>query len=206
MKALLFINGELNQIPRKGDFDIIACTDGALEKLIQLNFPLHRLDFISGDFDSHCGQHHEIPTEKFIHTPDQSKTDFHKALEILQQKKAEKIHIYGASGGEMDHFLGNLTTAHCFKDTMKLTFFDENSTYYFSPKNHQINSVKGKMISLYPFPFAENVMTKGLHWNLNEENLSLTQQISTRNFAEENEVTIQFESGNLIVFLEHQEE
>lgn len=201
MKALLFVNGELSHFPDVEDFDIIACTDGALDKLIRLDFPLHRLSFISGDFDSHLGQHKEIDQGKFIHTPDQNKTDFHKALDILQQKKVEKIDVYGGSGGEMDHFLGNLTTAHSFKDEMKLTFFDEHSIYYFLPKNHQINNVKGKMISLYPFPFAENVMTKGLHWNLNGENLSINQQISTRNFADENDVAITFEKGDLLIFI-----
>lgn len=203
MKALLFINGELNQIPRKEDFDIIACTDGALEKLIQLNFPLHQLDFISGDFDSHCGQHDEILTEKFIYTPDQNKTDFHKVLDILQQKNVEEVHIYGASGGEMDHFLGNLTTAHLFKDKMKLTFFDEYSTYYFLPLEFQLEGVRGKIISLYPFPFAEKVITKGLHWSLKEENLSLIQRIGTRNYADDNQIYISFQRGALLIFIEN---
>ena len=57
------------------------------------------------------------------------------------------------------------------------------------------------MISLVPFPAAEGVTTKGLNWSLNNENLSLTSRIGTRNFACEQEVAISYEKGNLVVFI-----
>ena len=84
---------------------------------------------------------------------------------------------------------------------MDLTFFDEFSTYFFSPKELVLNEVKGKTISLYPFPEAKNISTKGLKWPLNKENLNLINRIGTRNVAEENEVSINFESGDLVVFV-----
>ncbi|WP_333852530.1 thiamine diphosphokinase [Epilithonimonas sp.] len=207
IKALLFINGDSPKtIPNLSGYDLIACTDGAFHYLKQLKFPLDKLDFISGDFDSHKieeeilrqAQNHSFV---IIETPDQNKTDFHKALEIILEKGLENIDVYGGSGGEQDHFLGNLSVAYAFKDKLNLQFFDEYSSYYFIPKNFSISDVKGKMISLMPFPIAKNIETKGLKWPLHQEDLILGERIGTRNVADSQEVSIQYKDGDLLIFV-----
>lgn len=203
-KALLFINGiPPTNLPETEGYSLIACSDGAFHYLKDKNFPLDKLDFISGDFDSHFGEDENVEQEKFIFTPDQDKTDFQKSLEIIKDRGFTKVDIYGGSGGEMDHFLGNLTVAFKFKNEMELTFFDDYSTYFFSPKELVLNEVKGKTISLYPFPETKNISTKGLKWPLNNENLNLTNRIGTRNIAEEDIVSINFENGDLVIFIQH---
>ena len=206
-KALLFINGEPpKKFPNLSDYELIACTDGAFHYLRELNFPLEKLDFISGDFDSHKieeeiiqqAQNHSF---EIIETPDQNKTDFHKALELILKKGFESIDVYGGSGGEQDHFLGNLSVAYAFKDKLNLQFFDEYSSYYFIPKNFSISDVKGKMISLMPFPIAKNIETKGLKWPLYKEDLILGERIGTRNIAENKDVTIKYNQGDLLIFV-----
>lgn len=203
-KALLFINGiPPKNLPNTEGYSLIACSDGAFHYLKDKKFPLEKLDFISGDFDSHFGEDENVAQEKFIFTPDQDKTDFEKSLEIIKDKGFKKVDIYGGSGGEMDHFLGNLTVAFLFKNEMELTFFDDYSTYFFSPKELVLYKVKGKTISLYPFPEVKNISTKGLKWPLNSENLNLTNRIGTRNIAEEDSVSINFEDGDLVIFVQH---
>ena len=202
--ALLFINGEPpKDLPEIDGYDLICCSDGAFRYLKEKNFPMEKLDFVYGDFDSHTIADDELYREKFIFTPDQDKTDFEKSLEILRKKGIKKVDVYGASGGEMDHFLGNLTVGFKFKDDLELTFYDNFSRYFFSPKKLVLENVKGKMISLYPFPIAENIITAGLNWPLNKESLSITSRIGTRNFASDEKVTIEFEKGELIVFVEN---
>lgn len=202
MKVLLFINGEApKSFPNPKNYDLIACTDGAFHYLKQLDFPLEKLDFISGDFDSHSGTDENVYQDKFIYTPDQEKTDFHKALEIIAEKGFKNIDVFGGSGGEQDHFLGNLTVAYSFKEQLNIKFFDEFSEYFFIPKTFTLNYVKNKLISLYPFPSVENVTSKGLNWALTNENLSITSRIGTRNFAVEDEVFIEYEKGDLLVFI-----
>ena len=201
-KALLFINGvPPENLPDTINYSLIACSDGAFHYLKEKGFPLEKLDFISGDFDSHSGKDETIYHEKFIFTPDQNKTDFEKSLEIIKERGYKEVDVYGGSGGEMDHFLGNLTVAFIFKDDLKITFFDDHSHYYFAPNILVLNDVKNKLISLYPFPKAENITTKGLKWSLIKENLEITNRIGTRNFAQENSVTIEFDTGNLVVFI-----
>lgn len=201
-KALLFINGDHPKtFPNPDQYGLIACTDGAFHYLKQLGFPLDKLDFISGDFDSHSGSDESVYQDKFILTLDQDKTDFHKALEIILERGFTEIDVFGASGGEQDHFLGNLTVAYAFKDKMNLKFYDEFSEYYFVPKSFKLKGIKNKMISLYPFPSVENITTTGLNWPLTHGSLSITSRIGTRNFAVEDEVSIQYESGDLLFFV-----
>ena len=200
--ALLFINGTPpKNLPNTEGYAIIACTDGAFHYLKEKNFPLAQLDFISGDFDSHTGNDENIYHEKFIFTPDQNFTDFQKALDILKNKDVKKVDVYGGSGGEQDHFLGNLHVAFLFKDLMEITFYDEFSSYFFIPKNFEINNVEGKMVSLLPFPKVENLVTDGLNWELKNEDLEITKRIGTRNFATKSTVKISYSDGDLLVFI-----
>ncbi|MEY8759733.1 thiamine diphosphokinase [Chryseobacterium tongliaoense] len=201
-KALLFINGDAPEsFPGLENYGLIACTDGAFHYLKRLGFPLDKLDFISGDFDSHSGSDEDVYHEKFILTLDQDKTDFHKALEIIIEKGFHTVDVLGASGGEQDHFLGNLTVAYSFKDQMNIKFYDAFSEYYFVPKNFVLKGAKNKMISLYPFPTVENLTTKGLNWPLTNGSLSITSRIGTRNFAIDDEVSIEYGSGDLLFFV-----
>ena len=201
-KVLLFINGDApKSFPDLEKYNLIACTDGAFHYLKEFNFPLDKLDFISGDFDSHIGSDENIYQDKFILTLDQDKTDFHKALEIILEKGFQNVDVLGGSGGEQDHFLGNLTVAYSFKNNLNIKFYDEFSEYYFIPKNFTLKNVKNKMISLYPFPSVKNITTKGLNWPLTNDSLSMISRIGTRNFAAENEISIQYESGDLLFFV-----
>lgn len=205
MTALLFINGKPpKSIPNLEKYGIIACTDGAINYLLQMDFPLYKLDFVSGDFDSIAVEDKEKISNNtaWIHTPDQDFTDFHKVLNIMKDKGIGRVDVLGGSGGEMDHFLGNLSVAWRLKDFMDIVFYDEFSRYFFIPNYFKISNVRHKMISLYPFPIAEKVTTQGLNWSLNEETLDIAHRIGTRNFATENEVNIQYENGGLLIFIE----
>lgn len=201
-KALLFINGlPPKSLPSTEGYHWIACTDGAFNYLEQMNFPLQQLDFVSGDFDSHHGFSDLEMAVSFIETPDQEKTDFEKALEILLQKGCKSVAVYGGSGGEMDHFLGNLQVASKFRTVMDIRFFDEFSEYFLAPHLLVLEEVKGKMISLYPFPVARKIVTKGLNWELDGADMEITTNMGIRNFATDDQVTLQYESGSLIVFV-----
>ncbi|SDE02334.1 thiamine diphosphokinase [Riemerella columbipharyngis] len=200
-KALLFINGvPPKSIPDIYKYDVIVCTDGALHYLKELDFPIQNLDFVSGDFDSFTDE--EMMSDgKFIHTPDQDFTDFHKALQLLLDRGIAEVDVLGGSGGEQDHFLGNISVAYHFKKLMKIIFYDEFSRYFFIPKNFSVEGVKGKMISLYPFPYAKNIVSKGVKWCLCGEDLDITKRLGTRNMATDDIISVSYEEGNLLIFI-----
>lgn len=195
-KVFLLLNGEKpKEVPNFSVYDLICATDGAY-----LYLKKHKIvpDFVSGDFDSL----EAIPKEiEVIKTPNQDFTDFDKILQILFDKGFTNIDVYGASGQEQDHFLGNLDTAIRWKKKLTLTFFDNNGTYFLAKKKLVLSNCKGKIISLIPFPKASKVETFGLKYSLKKETLKFGKRIGTRNLAIDRKVKINFKKGNMFVFI-----
>lgn len=198
-RIALFLNGQApKKLPDLKQFDKIYCTDGAYNYLKPLNI---KPDVISGDFDSiDKGQ---IPDGiEVISTLNQEYTDFEKALMLIQSRDFKEVYIYGSSGMEHDHFLGNLSTGLKFKDQLTLLFFDDYSYYFFADKQTFLDDYKDRVISLYPFPYAKGIITKGLKYPLENEDLEITGRIGIRNQAVEENVQIDFEEGNLLIFIQ----
>ncbi len=199
-KALLFINGKKpKKIPSDlSSYSLITCTDGAYTRYVRkLSLPI---SYISGDMDSI--KHTKIPSDlEMIHTPDQNDTDFHKALEILIEKGITEIDVYGGTGKESDHFIGNLATALLFKDRLRIYFHDDHSLFFFSDKQTRLDRVKGKIISLIPFFEAKGVITHGLKFPLNKEDLNFPKRVGTRNVADKDTVTISYSQGELLIYI-----
>ena len=197
-KVLLLLNGEPpKNIPEFSDYEIICATDGAYHYLNKKHIVPN---FISGDFDSLENLPKEI---EVIHTPNQAFTDFDKILQILSDRGYKNIDVYGASGKEQDHFLGNLHTAIQWKEKLSLTFYDNYGSYFLAKKKNPILNCKDKIISLIPFPKATEIITKGLKYSLNKEDLTFGKRIGTRNIALENNIEITFETGELFIFINH---
>jgi thiamine pyrophosphokinase len=200
-KVFLLLNGEApTMLPNLSNYAIICATDGAYHHLEENNIVP---DLVCGDLDSS----QEIPKNiEVIHTPNQDFTDFDKTLQILLDKGFTEIDVFGASGKEQDHFLGNLHTAIQWRDQLKLNFFDNHSRYFLADKSTEIANCKGKIISLVPFPNVTNIFTEGLQYALNKEDLTFGERIGTRNKALKNNIKISFESGNLFIFINHKKE
>ncbi|WP_320416878.1 thiamine diphosphokinase [Empedobacter sedimenti] len=201
-KALLFLNGEVpTTIPDTTNYDTIFCTDGAFRYLQKLNITP---DVISGDFDSF--EISQFPPEiEIISTPDQNDTDFAKALTIIKNKGFNHVDVFGASGRQQDHFIGNLNAAYRFKDQLNITFYDNYSKYFFAEKSTKLEGYFGRTISLIPFPECKNITTNGLEYPLNKENLNLLSRIGTRNKANQDIVTIEYTEGALVLFIMDEE-
>ncbi|MEL0650296.1 thiamine diphosphokinase [Algibacter sp. TI.3.09] len=195
-KVCLFLNGEQpKSIPDLENYKIVCATDGAYKFLEANNIVPN---FISGDFDSI----ETIPDAvEVIHTPNQDFTDFDKVLQILSDKGFKTVHVFGASGKEQDHFLGNLHTALQWKTKLDLTFFDNHGYYFLADKSSEIKNCLDKTVSLIPLPKATGIVTLGLQYALNNETLAFGDRIGTRNKAVENNISINFKTGNLFLFI-----
>ncbi|PQJ77475.1 thiamine diphosphokinase [Polaribacter glomeratus] len=200
-KVFLLLNGEAPEtLPDVSNYALICATDGAYHYLEENNIVP---DLVCGDLDSS----QEIPKNiEVIHTPNQDFTDFDKTLQILLDRGFTEIDVFGASGKEQDHFLGNLHTAIQFKGKLNLTFFDTYSRYFLADKSTEISNCKDQIISLVPFPKATNITTEGLHYSLKNEDLIFGKRIGTRNKASKNNIKITFESGELFIFINHKKE
>ena len=156
-KAFVLLNGsEPSIFPNLSEYDIVCAIDGAYNHFETKNIIP---DLVTGDFDSI----QNIPSSvEIINTPDQNFTDFDKALMILKERGFVTIDVYGGSGKEHDHFLGNISTALQWKAILNITFFDDFGSYFFIKKNIKLTNLKGRNISLIPFPIAHEIITEGL--------------------------------------------
>lgn len=197
-KAFLLINGNPpKELPNMEDYQRIFCTDGAYTHLLGRKI---RPDVVIGDFDS-ISEFDVSSQVKVIKKINQDFTDFYKCLEVIVEEGFEEVDVYGSTGLEHDHFLGNLTTAFQFKDKIKITFYDDFSKFYFTDKKVYLTDIKDRIISLYPFPKATNVQSKGLFYPLNGMSLDITNTIGTRNHSIANDVEITYEDGELLLFI-----
>lgn len=201
LKALLFLNGEPpTTLPRNlSDYAIIACTDGAYAYLQHHEI---NIDFIIGDLDSINSLPNSTITQ-VIHTPDQNFTDFEKALRFLMHKQVTDIDIYGVSGRASDHFLGNLSVGLAYSKQLNLCFYDNDSYFFYAKTYTQLKRVKGKIITIMPFPTAHGVTLTGFLYPLVNATLCLGGLTSIRNQANRNTVEVKFEQGALIIFVNH---
>lgn len=198
MKALLIINGQPPQeMPDPSRYDRVYCTDGAYAYLLAKGV---RPDYVVGDFDS-VSIEDISPFVDIIERPDQEFTDFDKSLQVIEEHGFKQVDVFGSTGQEHDHYLGNLSTALSFKEKLDITFYDDYSIFFFSDNNIEIEGVKDRVISLVPFPKAKNVSSIGLKFPLKKLDLQLGKTMGTRNIAVEDKVEISYTSGELLVFI-----
>jgi thiamine pyrophosphokinase len=197
-KVFLLLNGEPPEtLPDLSEYTLICATDGGYHFLEENNI---RPGFVCGDLDSS----QKIPEEvEVIYTPNQDFTDFDKALQILFDKDFTSIDVFGASGKEQDHFLGNLHTALQWQKKLNITFLDDYGRYFFGDKEMGLSNCLNKTVSLLPFPTATKITTQGLLYPLQNETLTFGAKIGTRNKATKKEVNISFETGELLIFMHH---
>ncbi len=111
--------------------------------------------------------------------------------------------VYWGSGGEMDHFLGNLSVAAKYSGDIALRFVDDWSYFFYLSEKTAGVCIRGggaRQISLYPFPQAV-VTTKGLRYPLDNLSLDLIAQQSLRNHMDGDRVDIARVSGQLWCFI-----
>lgn len=200
-KALLFVNGEPpNDYPDNlNDYTYIACTDGAYHNYVCRSAIVP--DFIIGDLDSWQENVATPESIQIIHTPDQNKTDFEKAILYLANKGINEFTIYGASGHSSDHFLGNLSVAIQYYQQYKFMFYDNYCHFFFANKHEMIKGVKDKTISLMPLSSVTHLTLTGFQYALIDKTLELGGLTSLRNKAMTDEVEVTYQDGCLLIFI-----
>lgn len=199
-RVALFLNGQTpKRFPDFKQFAAIYCTDGSYSYLAKNKIVP---DVVSGDFDS-IDENIFPENIEIIETPDQNFTDFEKALQIIIQRKFTEVYVYGGSGMEHDHFLGNLTTGLKYKRKINLVFFDDYSCYFFSEKETILEGYRNRVISLYPFPKAKGISTTGLKYVLENEDLDQQKRVGIRNEGISDKIIITYKSGELLLFIKN---
>ncbi len=183
--------------------ELIVCADGAAEQARSAGLECQA---VVGDLDSISPDTLRFFRERgaeILSVPDQDHNDFEKALDYLLTKWSGDVHVYGMTGGRLDHALANLSIMLRYTGRFRsLLAFDSTSEYRFLTKDRDQCSMEcpiGTRISLIPFGEAMGVVTKNLRYPLAMEMLRLGQREGLSNQATGSPVSISIEKGAMLV-------
>lgn len=203
--AAIFVNGEferskkiLNMLSKA---ELIVAVDGGLDHLTKLGVTPH---IIIGDLDS-------VDREKLAYFEDigvgirkfpekKDQTDLELALQFVVESGFEKIYLLGATGGRIDHFLGNLYICSNPKFADKeIKLLSKNSELFVCKQDQQIYGQPGDLISLIPISDqVKGIKTQGLEYPLENEDLNRWEARGISNLMVEETAKIHFQSGVLL--------
>jgi thiamine pyrophosphokinase len=156
-------------------------------------------DILTGDFDSVGRDWTALPV-KVVHRPEQTATDFEKALQQLPDETTS-ITILGGTGRRVDHFLTNLLIAASIRGVVSVRFEDDcQQLFRVTPEcSCELELKPGQVVSLIPLVNAGGVSSSGLRWNLEETEMGPQAQLGQSNVSEEKHISIRITSGILWV-------
>ncbi|XP_058790881.1 thiamin pyrophosphokinase 1-like isoform X2 [Phymastichus coffea] len=166
---------------------------------------------VTGDMDSICPEllkQMEKTDAIVLHTPDQSDTDFTKALMQLHlyitknNIHLDHIYVFVDTSGRFDHIISNINTLYktdsILNPHIQVIQISSNSmTWVLKPGKHKIHIpdaliARQTWCSLIPFGTStSDIRTTGLKWNLDNIHTSFGGLLSTSNTYNGNpEVTV----------------
>lgn len=187
-------------IQKAQDADYLIAADSGYDALDGTG--LHP-DVLVGDFDSVKAELPQLGV-KVIHAPEQTATDFEKALRFLPET-TRHLRILGATGRRIDHFLTNLLIAENLPSVLKVSLEDPLQTIIRVTPDCPLkgSAPPGATASLIPFTRCQAVTTHGFRWNLHERDMSAADQLSQSNLIENATISIRLRGGCLFAILNH---
>lgn len=178
----------------------IIAADGAALRLHEKGVPF---DYVVGDLDTFYSEpaHKEIDVAKIRHYPDQETNDFEKALVYALSQGYDRILVIGFHGGLLEHSLNNWSVFAKFSQKANLCIYDKGRYGIAATGNLEMLLIKDEIVSLIPQPEAI-VSTRGLSWELDEEELKLGKREGARNKAIAERIELTIHAGSLLIFID----
>ncbi len=202
--ALIIANGEACSTELFGQLlewnPYVLVLDGAINRVTQFGI---KIDALLGDFDSHNYALEETQQQQpmeIIHAPNQNKTDLQKGIEYLIEKGFTAVNIVWATGRRADHNLTNVTDIVRYRNQINIVMYDDYSRIIPLPAVFKKWYVQGTILSLMPVGIVSGVISKGLKYELNNEELRIGYRSGSSNeVAADGIVSIEYKSGDLLL-------
>lgn len=207
MHWVLLANGPLTLSP------LVRQVIADAGKLIGVDGGSRHLDLLGvrphlavGDMDSIperlLQDYRQAGVELHLHPPKKDATDLELALELALAGGASRISILGATGGRLDHTLGNLfLLARCLPMGIPACIMDEFQCVHLTDKTLTLNGAVGDTLSLLPAtPEASGVSITGLEYPLNDATLAFGTSLGMSNVFVKAQASVTLRSGRLFVF------
>ncbi|MCU0412104.1 MAG: thiamine diphosphokinase [Bacteroidetes bacterium] len=199
--ALILANGDppsLSLFKRiRRDHSHFLCADGGANTAARFGFCP---DLIIGDLDSVTpAALKKCRNAIVLRVGEQDSTDLEKALAWCVRQRISSVVVLGATGGRLDHSIGNLSALAKFSARLEIGFADVHCEILPVRSARTIHAPKGTVISLLPLVRCSGISTTGLRWNLRNETLALGQRESTSNVVDARRATIRVKRGTLLL-------
>ena len=206
MKGLILCNG----LPPKPTLlashlqqaELFIAADGGGNTARELG---HLPDIVIGDLDSFQPK----PSDNFevIEDPDQETNDLEKALKLADQRGIKNVIVLGVTGQRIDQTLKNLSVLKQFDHQFNSLVFEDNfGKIFLLPHSYSAKLTVGTTISLFPLSGrVEGIQTEGLKYPLDGEALENGIRDGSSNRVTSSPVSIKYRSGDLLIFIGHEE-
>lgn len=197
--AVIVLNGTLPSVDlflSLADLPVIAA-DGAANTLLERHIIP---EFIVGDLDSVTAQtlHDANGISEIVADPDQDTTDFEKCLHFAKDQLWKNILVVGMHGGLIEHTLNNWSVLmrHC--STLHITALDADRWIIPIRQSFSGTFRTNETLSIIPQP-SVTLTTRGLVWELTNEELALGQREGARNRAATENITVNVHRGSALL-------
>jgi len=203
-KAVILCNGEPPEreliLPEIENASLFIAADGGANSAIELGLAP---DVVIGDMDSFSPE--KKSSLKVLKDDDQETNDLEKALYYAEKKEMIDVIVFGATGLRIDQTLKNLSVLKQFNSRFRTILFRDNHCDIFLAASPTVKKYPaGTSISLFPLSGrVENITTKGLKYPLDNEFLENGVRDGSSNKTITPEIEIHFESGDLLLIVNH---
>lgn len=215
MKRCLIVTGGKLDLSFAGpflknqSFERIIAVDGGLKAVKELGL---EPDVIVGDFDSvdplvleyYRSRDHIVWD---MRRPEKDETDTELAFLRAQAMGCTDLVILGATGGRIDHMLGNIHLLFpCLQKGIRASLFDGQNRIFLLDGSYTFRRQElwGKYISFLPLTErVEGITLRGFKYPLTERDIEIGTSLCLSNELEEEEGTITFREGVLIAVESH---
>lgn len=210
MKRCLIITGGRVERSFAGSFlknqtyDLVIAVDSGMEALLGLGLSPN---LVVGDLDSvskeALKQARDLDgLEWDIHVPEKDETDTELALRKAMENECDRITILGATGGRLDHFLGNVHLLYpCLRQGIYAELVDACNRIYLldGPKVFEAEQLYGAYVSFLPLTETVTGITlTGFKYPLLDQTIHIGTSLCISNEVLESQAAIQFRQGVLI--------
>ncbi|MFZ3101574.1 MAG: thiamine diphosphokinase [Desulfitobacteriaceae bacterium] len=211
MRIAVLANGSWNSEWGKqelSDVGLLICADGGGNSALLSD---RRPDVLIGDLDSITPENLancvETGTKIQRFPKEKDQTDLELALQYAQfqvpiEFSEGPIWLYGATGGRIDHFLGNIALLLAYaRQGRKIYLKDPEHLMWIVQERENIFGHKGQEISLIALTEKAVVTTEGFYYPLNHEKLYQDSPRGISNIFLGTEGFIQVDEGRVLVIM-----
>lgn len=173
---------------------VAVAADGGADRLLRLGV---MPEAVIGDFDSiSAATRAMIPLQNQHVVPEQSTTDFDKALRLIA---APVVLALGFAGARLDHGLAAMHTLVSHPD-QRCILVGPDDLAFAAPARLDLSLTPGDPLSLFPMA-AVTGRSAGLEWPIAGLAFSPAGQIGTSNRVVSRRVVLEFDSPGMLVIL-----